>query len=232
MIEVYAIKIHKEIETTIFSSLLSLVHRDKQLKISRFHNVQDAERALISEILLRSIIIEKLKIKNSEIIFDKNKFGKPFLKGSFNFEFNISHSGKWVVCAIHNNPIGVDIERVLPIDFDIARRFFTESEYNILLNKLDLEKVPFFYELWTLKESYIKAAGMGLSLHLNSFSINFMQSNIEVITDNEFSNRFFKQYTIDNEYKMSVCACANDFCPNIKYKSIDEVLAEILKSGV
>ncbi|MCL0028295.1 hypothetical protein M1M88_01070 [Peptococcaceae bacterium] len=44
--------------------------------------------------------------------FVENDYGKPFLKNTNDLYFNVSHSGEWVVCAIHHHPIGIDIEQV------------------------------------------------------------------------------------------------------------------------
>ena len=227
MIEVYAVKITKQIEKSVFNRCLAYLHKDKQVKIMKFYKYEDAQRSLISDILIRTLICEKTQISNKDIIFDTNEYGKPFLKKFSNFKFNISHSCEWIVCAIYNHSVGIDIEKIAPIDFDVAKQFYSKTEYNALLSKDPGEAISFFYDIWTLKESYIKAAGKGLSIPLDSFSISINDDTIDLITENPFKNCFFKQYNIDNNYKMAVCSSINNFCNEIKYKNIEQLLEGI-----
>jgi 4'-phosphopantetheinyl transferase len=44
------------------------------------------------------------------------------------FHFNISQSGNWVVCATDNHPVGIDIEQIQPIDFQIVNSYFSKKE--------------------------------------------------------------------------------------------------------
>ena len=82
--------------------------------------------------------------------------------------FNISHAGKYIVCIVSDEPVGIDIELLKSADLKIAERFFTsdETEY-IMLGEQTLR----FCEVWTMKESRIKREGLGLHKPLNSFSV-------------------------------------------------------------
>jgi len=180
---------------------------EKKSKIKRFSNKKDKIRALIGELLIRTVIAEKLGIKNKNIIFNKNQYGKPYLKDYENFNFNISHSGDFVVCAIDDKPIGIDIEQVKHMEYeDIAKIFFLASEFEYIA-KADLcSRIKKFYEIWTLKESYIKCCGQGLSMPLKSFSINMDRyENIKVVTNTKFNEFSLNLIYIDSDYKMAVC---------------------------
>lgn len=186
---------------------------EKRDKIKRFFKREDAERTLISDLLIRYIISSIFELKNQNISFYFNEYGKPFLKGSNGFHFNISHSGKWVVCAIDKYPLGIDIEKILPMDFNIAKRFFSKNEYEELMEKKDGERLAFFYDLWTLKESYIKATDRGLATSLDCFSIAIDRKGISISSTEVDTAFYFKQYRIDKNYKLAVCS-RNNFFPN------------------
>ena len=102
----------------------------------------------------------------------------------------------------------------LPVDFGIAEQFFSTDEQKRLFSRGDKEKLPFFYELWTVKESFIKTVGKGLSIPLNSFSVNFEERKIDFL---EYSkeNYYFKQYNIDDNYKMAVSGMYCSFSDDI-----------------
>nr|WP_237391871.1 4'-phosphopantetheinyl transferase superfamily protein [Paenibacillus dendrobii] len=85
--------------------------------------------------------------------------------------FNISHSGEWVVCALDSLPVGVDVEEIKEAPFEISKRFFSREERTFLFNEAEEVRNESFYYIWTLKESYIKAIGQGLSYGLESFTV-------------------------------------------------------------
>nr|WP_084787523.1 hypothetical protein [Anaerobacillus alkalidiazotrophicus] len=66
------------------------------------------------------------------------------MKGLQSFHFNVSHSGNWVVCATDNQPIGIDIEEIKPIDFQIVYSFFSETEIRDIEEKTENESCFIF----------------------------------------------------------------------------------------
>lgn len=146
--------------------------KEKRARLNRFRHREDLIRGLMADLLLRSRIIEDLHMDNASIRFELNSYGKPKLSGVSNYHFNVSHSGDWVVCLVDNEPVGVDVERVQAFEEGIARSFFAEDEYRFVLEGAqDWERQLRFYQIWTAKESYIKAVGKGLSLPLTNFSV-------------------------------------------------------------
>jgi len=226
MMEVIAINLDENIEESKFEKFKSYVSAEKLKRINRFHKYDDALRTLLGDILVRYMLTKWLNIKNHQIIFAGNIYGKPYIKNYNNIEYNISHSGKWVVGAIDSYPVGIDIEQIKTIDIKIAERFFSNEEVINLTSKCSSEREQFFYNLWTLKESYIKAVGKGLSIPLNSFTMIIEKGNISVRSLTECENYYFKQYNIDPEYKMAVCSQNNNLPKTIHNITIDELLQE------
>jgi 4'-phosphopantetheinyl transferase len=66
-----------------------------------------------------------------------------------------------------------------------------------------------FYEIWTLKESYIKCLGKGLSIPLKSFSISINDGIITVITEYENKEYMFKRFEVEQDYKIAACSINN-----------------------
>src|SRR5690554_797379 len=128
MLKVYGAKINNEVDKKLYEKALSYIPENKQKRVKRFLKYEDSLRTLIAEVLIRKIIMQELKIPNGEIFFKINNYGKPYLKDWDEFHFNISHSGKWVVCAISNKPVGIDVERIKDLNIKIADRFFSKEE--------------------------------------------------------------------------------------------------------
>ena len=229
MIEVYAVKLKHFMDTQLLNRFLLHLSEEKRNRINNFHKIEDAKRTLIADILVRISACNKLGIKNKDMIFEKNEYGKPYLKGFNDFCFNISHSYEWIVCAIHNYPVGIDIEIIRPIDLTIAERFYSRHEFNEILNREDSKRIGLFYDLWTLRESYVKAIGMGLYMPFDSFSFNIYDDyRIELIKEFTSIEYYFKRYNIDEKYKMAVCSSTKEFPQNVIFKEIDETFDKSL----
>lgn len=214
--EIYAVEI-LDISEDMLNKLYSLTDSKKISKVKKFINKKDKIRTLIGEILIRTIIIEDLGIRNNNISFEKNPYGKPYIKEYAQFNFNISHSGNFVVCAIDNNPIGIDIEEVKYIEYeDIAKNFFAMSEFDYIIKNDSYSSLSRFYEIWTLKESFIKCCGQGLAMPLKSFSIEVNKyESIKVVSNNEYKEHIFKIFDIKLGYKLAVCSLNKEICNNI-----------------
>ncbi|MFT8350160.1 4'-phosphopantetheinyl transferase family protein [Clostridium saccharoperbutylacetonicum] len=205
--EIYVTKI-SDISKERIDKLCLFINPERKSKIERFINKEDKIRALVGEILIKTIMAETLGIKSKNIIFNKNEFGKPYLKNYEKFNFNISHSGEFTVCAIDDRSIGIDIEQIKQIEYKvIAERFFSTCELKYINNTDLCNQLKKFYEIWTLKESYIKCCGMGLSMPLNKFSIDLSSSEIiRVAENNNYKQHLFKLIDINSNYKMAVCS--------------------------
>ncbi len=231
--EIYAIKILDINKEKLYKLCLS-IDSEKRCKIEKFINKKDKIRTLIGEILIRTIIIEELGIKNRYIKFQKNHFGKPYLKECSKFNFNISHSGDFVVCAIDDKPIGIDIEEVKNIEYyEIAKNFFTKREYEYIVKHNSDAPLSKFYEIWTLKESYIKCCGQGLFIPLQSFFMDIDKyENIKVTTLNEHNNCIFKKFHIGFDYKIAVCSLNKEISNNITIIDQNSLINTYLKLSI
>ncbi len=233
-VETYAVRLDKNFNESKFHKLIKHTMSEKS-RIKKFCSYECAQSTLIGCILIRYLLCKKLNIRNSELKFKKNDYGKPSLSMIDNMHYNISHSREWVVCAINNLPVGIDVEYINSTDLKIAERFFSRIEYNDLMSKKEEERKLYFYELWTLKESYIKAIGKGLSIKLDSFYFRSNNGNITMTNTDEYNNTddfYFKQYDLDKEYKLAVCACKNSFSENIRIIKIDELYESVNYSNI
>ena len=222
--KVIAVNFNMQMDNETFLYVIQFIDKKKQERIHRFHKWQDKYRTLIGELLTRMLIMETLKIKNSEIDFYISEFGKPELINYPNFHFNISHSGDWVVCAIHSSKIGVDVEAILNIDYTGFENIFLNDEYMKIINHSSPHDL--FFEYWTLKESFVKCIGKGLNEPLNSFGLKFSETIPILIDSNEIpiSGFFFKQYFLSDNYKTAVCSTGNEFPKNITYYTLENIV--------
>ncbi|MBA4534784.1 4'-phosphopantetheinyl transferase family protein [Brevibacillus halotolerans] len=226
MTNVFALHIPAELEKDTFTRLLDHVSQEKREKILRFHRREDAYRGLLADLLVRYILLTHHFISKEEIQFEYNEYGKPYLPYT-NCNVNLSHSGEWVVCGTGIEPVGIDVEQQKPIEMEIAKHYFSKQEYTDLVVKSEgEEQLSYFYDLWTLKESYIKAVGKGLSIPLSSFSIRKNENGTIDFSEEipSQTNWFFKQYQLAKGYPLSVCSASNQFAEEVKMIRVDELI--------
>lgn len=187
----------------LFKSKYKEISVFRQKKADRYLKPQDKYRSVGAEIILRYALLSN-GISTDKLDFCYGENGKPYLKGNPLF-FNISHSGEYVICAVSENEIGCDIEKISRADLKIAKKFFAESEYSDIISLSgDALQAEAFFRLWTLKESFLKAIGTGLKTPLNSFALDLNSGNF-YFKDTE-KNYFFKEFSELDGYKCSVCS--------------------------
>ncbi len=95
--------------------------------------------------------------------------GKPVLRACAPIEFNLSHSGALVLCAVADTPVGIDIQQRVPASDALARRTLSSAAYQAYRSAPDAD--AFFCQTWALKESYCKYTGAGLAQGLRSLTV-------------------------------------------------------------
>ncbi len=168
--------------------------------------------------LLRSALLQN-GIPESRQEFVYNKYGKPSLKDDCSFHFNISHCEELAVCATATKPIGADAEKIRKFPEHVLRRCFTEREIKFVRESSSPETA--FFQLWTLKESLVKATGKGLSYPLKK--AEFIIENNHITVNSEY-NLSVLQIIIDKEFICSVCS-SNIFNNQIYYRSFEEKIS-------
>ena len=227
---VCAVQIPTAMPADLFNELVVHMPNDRRERTLRFVKKEDAYRSLFSEMLIKTQIQKLIGIPIEAIQMDKNKYGKPYIKGCDNLHFNVSHSGLWVVAALSECAVGIDIEEKKAFDFlAIGERFFAAEEIQALLHASD--QLDYFYLIWTMKESLIKHVGMGLSLPLNAFSIRTDSENGS-FTFYEDECYWFQPYAIHDDYKMAVCYKDGTGLPPQKVAVLDtgELITSFLNS--
>ena len=143
--------------------LFELVSPERREKVIRYRMLDDRKRSLGAGIILRRILQEN-GLSESDLQYSENE--KPVADSVF---FNVSHAGDYVVGVSSDCEVGCDIEKIRKAPMEIAQRHFLAVESAYIQEAPDRDKA--FFTLWTLKESYMKMTGKGMSLPLNSFEI-------------------------------------------------------------
>ncbi len=180
---------------------LRFVSPGRRRKVSAYQNERDRKLSLGAELLLNYGLrqLAPQTPRPAETIADVH--GKPRLTGS-PFHFNLSHSGAYAVCAICDRPVGVDVEQEVETSLEIARKFFHPDEYRRIAACPN--PTSCFFKHWVLKESYLKAVGLGFGRALNSFCIDLDDGSARV-TENGLTLPFVLASWLMDGHHLAVC---------------------------
>lgn len=164
----------------------TLLNDEERRRHQRFHFARDRHQYLVTRALTRSVLSLYAAVAPEDWQFGTLEHGRPYILNAAarDLQFNLSHSHGLIVLAICRSKesgagsamvLGVDteniIERAPPLE--ICPRYFSAQEVAELQSLPAHAQSARFFHYWTLKESYIKARGLGLSLPLDQFSFHF-----------------------------------------------------------
>ena len=204
-------------------SLYELLSDDEKQRAARYRFDKHRHRFICGRGSIREILADRAKCEPHSIRFELNEFGKPNIREPDfcrHFQFNASSSGTLGAIALStSHSLGFDIEQVKPEtgqDHElIVKNEFTTAEYEWYKKHSAAERDKAFYTLWTCKEAYLKALGVGLSGGLNSFSIDVHENSASVkytnLENSQVSSLYL--YPLDSEENIAAClAVAAENC--------------------
>src|SRR5262245_21998286 len=149
----------------------SEVHRHRAFVFER-HRLE----FLATRTLVRVVLASYRPVAPPAWRFRTNEFGCPAIDPPDSLRFNVANHPTLIALAVRDGAeLGVDLEpatRAIDI-LSVADTAFAPAEVTALRDLPEAARADRALSLWTLKESYIKARGMGLSLPLDAFAFSF-----------------------------------------------------------
>lgn len=236
MTKIYVADAGKLCDDALFAELIKKVPAERQKKIERYRFRKDKNLSLAAGVLLLHAM-ENAGIDPDSAVIKTGEAGKPYMEitddqgspsgmeireaqskssGSGSaFYFNLSHSGEISVCAVSDREVGCDVEKIRSleeVDIKLSERFFAKEESEYVKNAAgDDAKSRAFFEIWTKKESFVKAEGSGLSFGLDRFSVleeNSPQKEHRGFAEVTYSEEKYYLTQVPTglkEYSVSVC---------------------------
>ena len=157
---------------------------EKRERIARMRRDTDKALALTAHRLLCYTLKTVCGFMPQPADFMLEPKGKPYIKSVPDVHFSLSHSGGMAMCALHDSPVGADIEQRRSVGAGVAERIMTAEELCLYTEAPDRQL--FFFQIWTLKEAFVKYRGTGLGMSMSSFYAYPTGSGVATDTDCEF----------------------------------------------
>lgn len=192
-----------------FEEQLALTDGKRREKVNSLIPREKKNASLAAGVIL-PLALKKCGIDGS-VEIGGGMWDKPRLVKPDGVCYNLSHSGDYTLLALSDNEVGVDIERIKPVDLRLAEKFFTKKEWEAI-EGAGGGALRLFYRTWVIKEAYLKALGVGLNRPLNSFEVRFTAGGAK-IEDPLCGEAWLVSETDGFEGYAAAC-CAKEYAPD------------------
>lgn len=169
-----------------FAPYLALLSDDERARHQRFLRDSDRDHFLVAHAQLRLILSRYARVAPEQWQFRGGAGERPIIEaadGAEPLHFSLSHTDGLAAIAVSRIPeIGIDAERTTrTVDrAAVAQRVFTQREIAWAAQSADPVR---FFQLWTLKEAYAKARGLGLAINVQRVAFEISDAGIAVVSD-------------------------------------------------
>jgi 4'-phosphopantetheinyl transferase len=170
LVAVFAADENSGLEAEVWSRLQTWLQPEEHARAASYKDMDARAAFLIGRGMARTMLFEGTGVMPAAWRFAEGAHGRPEIQSpATSFHFNLAHSHGVVACVIaEGREIGVDVEfldRPKPTH-DVANRVCSEDELAAIHAAPEKDQQERFLTFWTLKEAYLKARGLGISVHL------------------------------------------------------------------
>lgn len=159
----------KDYTDECYAPYLTRSRKDESLKRQK---PRDRQLYLAAEVLLNRALELSDAGMAIPAVYSRNAYGKPYLPLHTGIHINWSHSGTWVICVLSDREVGIDLQMIGQEPKEaLVRRILQPEELSFYRQAPVQQKKGLFYQYWTIKESFLKAAGTGFHMPLDTFYI-------------------------------------------------------------
>jgi len=206
MICIYYTELKEEYNNDVLEKALQKMPQNIVDEINQYKFEQQRWHTFLGKKLLEFALSENNFTHTlSDIKYYKKE--KPYL--TENIDFNISHSGDYVILAfVQNNNVGIDIEKHRNIDNTLFKKYFNDVEWKNIQEANKPNSI--FFDYWAIKESAIKCDGRGVEI----LGKTYIYDESSLLCDEQIY--YYKKLKIDEKYSASVCTKQQDEILKIK----------------
>lgn len=220
-----------------FMRIMSYIQVDEKERLGKFVFRKDVRASLIGRLMIRKFVNEYACVTYNEIFFSRDKHNKPVYENSNKLlAFNVSHQGKFTVLAgeTSNVKLGIDVMKLeytggkrLSEFFRLMDSNFSPVEWAEIKNDAftsESAQIAMFSRHWALKESYVKALGVGIVIDLKKIEFrtksklkeNTVVTDTDLYINNVKQNWIFEESLLNSDHCVAVAIQNTNLSENPK----------------
>ena len=199
MVKLYVADISHLPDPLFVPEMLDTLPEERQQRVHKMKQEKSRKQSMGVGLLLQKVLA-LYHMQDSQVIVGEH--GKPMIDG---LEFNLSHSGSLVLCAVSDRPVGCDVEELREAPRGVAERHFSDSEQAYLSQFSEEEYDKEFFRLWTMKESYVKMTGEGLRVPFEEYELVIEGAEVRVIRKGEMQECYLHKVDLQG-HLISICS--------------------------
>lgn len=208
---VFISKMNEEDATNLFQEYGSFFEDERVKRIFRCKKNPTEKARLINTGILIHKVFTQYGIDQHKIEYRQN--GKPYLKDSTDFFFNISHSGDLIAVAVSGSELGIDLQKVVPYKESLVGKITGKTERQFIESDITWH----LNYVWAIKEAYTKLTGKGISTDLSTISYYEGDEGLIRVFDEGNESAIARKFYSDDVYE-GVIAMKEDFVlKDVKY---------------
>lgn len=230
-VQIYWMVIPEDAKVRDIEQRLDILTAEERAVYDRYRVDFKKIEFLMGRLMLKNALANQLGLEPSEIVFEKNKYGKLFLipevkeRAGRDLFFNLSHGGKMVAMVVTPfSEAGIDVEKVREQHLDLMKTVFMPEEIAHVLTFEGTDRQREFYQIWTRKEAFVKAVGMGLSIPPDAFSVPLVQGTC---TQEDWE---YHTFLPEGEHVLSVAVNKSNKDEEPEYRTQEVLFADLLRA--
>lgn len=213
-VTLYIYDMTKADSKALFEKYAPSFDRERFVRIGNCKNEKARQNIIISSSAL-CYVLRKHDLDMGQMAYAE--YGKPFIANNMGLYFNLSHSGDYIVIAVANQPVGVDIQKKVTVQEKLVDKVCSKEEA-VLVKENFMDR---FNYIWSLKEAAVKLYGDGLVNGMHRFTMDYNECDPDIFFKGEIYGHS-RCVAFDDDYALAV-ACKDKFSVN-EIVSLEELL--------
>jgi len=212
MIDLVAARVPDAVAKIGRKPLLSALEGSKRARVLRMQVPEDQDRSAVADILSRMAIARRLGEGSPPVQVVADQCGQPLLPDAPWLHLSVAHAGNWATCAAGLEPVGVDVECVRSIGKETEAHLLSATEAEQASAFEGDDRRWLVCGLWTVKESFVKALGIGWEVAPESLTVRMVgDGEVRLVGPAGAEEYHFRLYPLDGDHLAALCSRTGKF---------------------